>query len=247
MPEESNRVVVDALSQWLFASEPAALANLKREGVPAERVYHVGNVMIDTLLSHLEAAREQNAHAEFHVKPRGYALVTLHRPSNVDNRHTLAQILGALSEIAGRLPVLFPMHPRTQKQIELFGLKSSLGNVSIIGPQRYLAMLGLMDSARMVLTDSGGVQEETTALRVPCLTLRENTERPVTVDIGSNKLTRCTTAEILADVNRLFDQPERFGTVPENWDGHAADRIAAILLEAAPAKMASQMAAMQQQ
>lgn len=247
MPEESNRVVVDALSQWLFTSEPAAVANLKREGISAERIYHVGNVMIDTLLAHLETARARNTHAEFGLKPRNFALVTLHRPSNVDNRQTLSQILDAMSQLARRLPVVFPMHPRTQKQIELFGLKSALGDMKTISPQRYLAMLGLMDAARMVLTDSGGVQEETTALRVPCLTLRENTERPITVDIGSNKLTRCTTADILADVERLLDRPERFGTVPEKWDGHAATRIAGVLLDAVPARTQAQMAAMQQQ
>jgi UDP-N-acetylglucosamine 2-epimerase (non-hydrolysing) len=246
MPEESNRVVVDALSHWLFASEPTAVANLTREGVAAARIHHVGNVMIDTLLAHLETARARNAHAEFGLKPRNFVLVTLHRPSNVDNRETLAQILAALGQLARRLPVVFPMHPRTQKQIDLFGMKSSLGEMKIISPQPYLAMLGLMDAARMVLTDSGGVQEETTALRVPCLTLRENTERPITIDVGSNKLTRCTTADILRDADRLLDRPERFGTGPENWDGRAAVRIADILLDDVPARSQSQMAAMQQ-
>jgi UDP-N-acetylglucosamine 2-epimerase (non-hydrolysing) len=232
MPEETNRIVVDALSHWLFASEPAAVENLKREGVPAERIHLVGNVMIDTLLRHLETARQRKIHEEFGLEPREYVLVTLHRPSNVDNRERLGAILDALAHIAKRFKVIFPLHPRTEKQIGEFEFRAKLDRISVVKPQGYLAMLGLMDAARLVLTDSGGVQEETTALCVPCLTLRENTERPVTIEVGSNKLTASRTDAILADFAQIVERPERFGKVPELWDGRSAERIAQILLSA---------------
>lgn len=236
MPEETNRIVVDALSQWLFASEPAAVDNLAREGVAAERIHLVGNVMIDTLLHHLDAARDARVHERFGLRSRNYVLATLHRPSNVDDPENLQEILEALEQIGRKLPVLMPLHPRTEKQIEAFGLRAKLDRIAVVEPQGYLAMLGLMDASRLVLTDSGGVQEETTALQVPCLTLRENTERPVTIDVGSNKLVPSRTDAILENFAAVLDRPERFGQVPETWDGHAAERIAAILLKRATTK-----------
>jgi UDP-N-acetylglucosamine 2-epimerase (non-hydrolysing) len=231
MPEESNRVVTDALSQWLFASEREALENLTREGVPAARVHLVGNVMIDTLLAHRERARAAQPFARYGLREQGYALLTLHRPSNVDDPVRLRSILAAVHEISRELPVLFPVHPRTAAKLSGFGFE---GDPALNGYQRtepigYLEMLGLMDSARIVLTDSGGVQEETTALGVPCLTLRENTERPVTIACGTNQLVGWRTDRIVQAVRDVLNGVERPARIPDLWDGHAAKRIADIL------------------
>jgi UDP-N-acetylglucosamine 2-epimerase (non-hydrolysing) len=228
MPEELNRIVTDAVSDRMYVSEPAGVANLKREGVDSRRVALAGNVMIDTLLANLDKARAVRAWERFNLRPQEFALATLHRPSNVDVRENLQAILAALEETSRRLPVLFPLHPRTRKRIEEFGLAASLsGNqVSVIEPLGYFDTISLIDAARVVLTDSGGMQEETTALRVPCLTLRENTERPITVEMGSSRLVGSNTSAILAAVDEILAGPPRFGTVPEIWDGKAAERIA---------------------
>jgi len=228
MPEELNRIVTDAVSDRMYVSEPSGVANLEREGVESQRIVLAGNVMIDTLLANLEKARAVRACERFNLRPQEFALATLHRPSNVDLRENLQAILAALDETSRRLPVLFPLHPRTRKRIEEFGLVASIsGNrVSVIEPLGYFDMISLIDAARVVLTDSGGMQEETTALRVPCLTLRENTERPITVEIGSSRLVGSNTSAILAAVDEILAGPPRFGTVPAIWDGHAAERIA---------------------
>jgi UDP-N-acetylglucosamine 2-epimerase (non-hydrolysing) len=228
MPEELNRIVTDAISDRMYVSEPAGVANLEREGVDSRRIVLAGNVMIDTLLANLEKARAVRAWERFNLRPQEFALATLHRPSNVDVRENLQAILAALEETSRRLPVLFPLHPRTRKRIEEFGLAASLsGNqVSVIEPLAYFDTISLIDAARVVLTDSGGMQEETTALRVPCLTLRENTERPITVEMGSSRLVGSNTSAILAAVDEILAGPPRSGTVPEIWDGHATERIA---------------------
>ena len=228
MPEELNRIVTDALSDRLFASEPCAVTNLQHEGIDESRIFLVGNVMIDTLLANLEKARAVRAWVRFNLRPQEFALATLHRPANVDVRENLQSILTALEETSRRLPVVLPLHPRTRKRIEDFGLSATIsGNqVSVIEPLGYFDTISLIDAARVVLTDSGGMQEETTALRVPCLTLRENTERPITVEIGSSRLVGSNTSAIVAAVDEILTGPPRFGTVPEIWDGKAAERIA---------------------
>ncbi|HUG92681.1 MAG TPA: UDP-N-acetylglucosamine 2-epimerase (non-hydrolyzing) [Planctomycetaceae bacterium] len=232
MPEETNRVVTDALADWLFASEPAAVENLRREGVAAERIHLVGNVMIDTLLSHVDCARALKCPEKLGLEPGRYTVLTLHRPSNVDDPHRLESILRAVRRIGADLPVVFPVHPRTEMRIREFGLEELTAppECLAIKPQGYLDMLGLVASARLVLTDSGGLQEETTALKIPCLTLRENTERPITVELGSNRLVGWRTEDILAAARQILDGPRHQGTVPPTWDGHASRRIVDVLL-----------------
>jgi UDP-N-acetylglucosamine 2-epimerase (non-hydrolysing) len=228
MPEELNRIVTDALSDRLFASEPCAVANLQREGIDQSRVFLVGNVMIDTLQTNLERARAARAHARFDLEPGEFALATLHRPSNVDVRENLVSILSAIEYASEKMPVLLPLHPRTRKRMDEFGLTKSIGGngVRIVEPLGYLDTIGLIDKARLVLTDSGGVQEETTYLRVPCITLRENTERPITVEIGSSRLVGSHYDAIVAAIDAAMSGPSRVGTVPSIWDGRAAERIA---------------------
>jgi UDP-N-acetylglucosamine 2-epimerase (non-hydrolysing) len=231
MPEEVNRVLVDAVSRWLFVSEPAGLDNLRREGVAENRLFHVGNIMIDTLLANLTAARSARPYDRYGVERRQFALLTIHRPSNVDNEERLRAILRAVSALAERLPVLFPIHPRTAQRIKTFGLDKDpqYNGYMSLDPMGYHDTIGLMESARMVLTDSGGVQEETTALRVPCLTLRENTERPVTVAEGSNRLVGWKTDDVLQAIDQVLAGPECLGARPALWDGKTAQRIAQIL------------------
>ena len=231
MPEEVNRVLVDSMSTWLFASEPAGVTNLRREGVADDKVHLVGNVMIDTLLAHLDAIRARRAFERFGVARDEYALVTLHRPSNVDAPERLEPIMRALHDLNGQLPVLFPMHPRTLKQVRAFGYdeRSDCNGYCQLEPLGYLDMLSLVDGARLVITDSGGVQEETTALCVPCMTIRDNTERPITIDEGSNELVSCTHANIVEHAQRKLLGPQRVGARPALWDGNAASRIADVL------------------
>jgi UDP-N-acetylglucosamine 2-epimerase (non-hydrolysing) len=231
MPEEINRVVTDSVSDWLFTSEPSAEENLRREGASPERIHPVGNVMIDTLLRHLDSARSQRSYKPLGLGESDYAVLTLHRPSNVDDPRQLESIMRAVHHVSRQLPVIFPLHPRTGARIRQFGFldRDDLNGFTSIEPQGYLTMLSLMASSRLVMTDSGGIQEETTALRVPCLTLRENTERPVTLDVGSNRLVGAQTEDILAAVREVLDGPTRIGRIPENWDGRAAERIADLL------------------
>ena len=231
MPEEVNRILVDAISQWLFVSEPAGVENLKREGVADERVFLVGNIMIDTLFAKLSAARELQVTVRHEVAPLGYALLTLHRPSNVDDPDRLAAILDAVDHLAEQMPVLFPIHPRTAGRLREFGFDERLKklNYRLLEPLGYLETVGLMDAARLVLTDSGGIQEETTSVRVPCLTLRENTERPITATVGSNRVVGWRTEDVKQAIDAVLAGPQRIGTPPELWDGNTAERIAAHL------------------
>lgn len=231
MPEEINRILVDAVSQWLFVSEPAGIENLKRDGVASDRIFLVGNIMIDSLLANLEAAKALSVHDKYGVAPHNYALLTLHRPSNVDNSERLGSILQAVDGLSERMPVLFPVHPRTAERLKAFGLDERLCNRGYIplDPLGYLETVGLMNGARLVLTDSGGVQEETTALRVPCLTLRENTERPITVTEGSNRIVGWRTHDIERAVEETLAGPARCGALPRLWDGKTAERIASSL------------------
>ena len=231
MPEEINRIVTDALSDWLFTSEPAGEENLLREGIDTARIHPVGNVMIDTQQHHLEQARVQRDLTTRGLADKEYAVLTLHRPSNVDHPQKFKSILQAVHTIASQMPVIFPVHPRTANRLKEFGFagQTGLDDYTAIEPIGYLEMLGLVDAARLVLTDSGGLQEETTALQVPCLTLRENTERPITIETGSNHLVGWEAANILDGFSAVMSSPPRFGNVPALWDGQAARRIADIL------------------
>ena len=238
MPEEVNRVLTDQIADLLYTTERSALDNLLREGIAEERVRFVGNVMIDSLLSNRELAHapaktlsEVGANMALLDDPHGYAVVTLHRPSNVDQVDTLRPLLAVLREVSERIPLVFALHPRTRANIERFGLSELLASerIVLLPPQGYLEMLGLMSSAKLVLTDSGGLQEETTALGIPCLTIRENTERPITVDQGTNTMVGCDPAAIRNGVDEILAGAGKCGRIPEFWDGHAAERIAADL------------------
>jgi UDP-N-acetylglucosamine 2-epimerase (non-hydrolysing) len=238
MPEEINRVLTDQIADLLYTTERAAHENLAREGIDASRAHFVGNVMIDSLLANRALAvpaaetlrRAGVAPSAFDVT-RGYGVVTLHRPANVDQAETLGPLLAALRDVSERLPLLLALHPRTRANIDRFGLHEEVSGrrIVVLPPQGYLEMLGLMAGATLVLTDSGGIQEETTALGVPCLTLRENTERPITVAQGTNTLVGRDRGAIDRAVNEILAGSGKRGRVPELWDGHAAERIAAHL------------------
>jgi len=232
MPEEINRLLTDAVSDFLFVTEASGLRNLAREGADPEKVHFVGNVMIDTLLANLERARRTRILEDLGLQPRRYAAMTLHRPGNVDDPDVLARLLEVVGRIAQRLPVVFPVHPRTRRNLERWGLRpAGPGDLRLIEPLGYLEFLRLMAEARVVLTDSGGVQEETTILKVPCLTLRENTERPVTVEVGCNRVVGTDPARILAAFEEVMARPDFTCATPEKWDGRAAERIAQVLAE----------------
>jgi len=235
MPEEVNRVLTDQLSDLLYTTERGAADNLAREGVGGERVHFVGNVMIDSLLHHVSRApsaadtlARAGALASVAQGPPGFGVVTLHRPSNVDNRAALAESLAILRDVSRRLPLVWPVHPRARAGIEGGGLGRLLegAQITLLPPQGYLEMLGLLSAAKVVLTDSGGIQEETTALAVPCLTMRENTERPITIAEGTNLLVGRDRARIVAAVEDILASGGKRGRRPELWDGQAAPRIA---------------------
>jgi len=232
MPEEINRVLTDAISDLLFVSEPSGLENLKREGIDPGKVHFVGNVMIDTLLFSRQKADRSTILADLGLTSRNYVVVTLHRPANVDDPVTFSRILDALEQVQADLPVIFPMHPRTRNNVHRMGLASridAMGQLRIVEPLGYLEFLKLVADAAAVLTDSGGIQEETTILKVPCLTVRENTERPVTLTQGTNQLVGTDPARILAAYRSVRARPVTECRAPEKWDGQAAKRIAEIL------------------
>ena len=238
MPEEINRVLTDQIADRLYTTERSAQANLAREGIAEDRVCFVGNVMIDSLLSNREFAHSPTKTLQMAgVDPavlddrRGYGVVTLHRPSNVDRAEQLAPLLSVLREVSEQLPLVFALHPRTRANIDRFGLGEILASprIVLLPPQGYLEMLGLLAGAKLVLSDSGGLQEETTALGVPCLTIRENTERPITVEQGTNTLVGCDPQAIRKGVGEILSGTGKTGRVPELWDGRAAERIAADL------------------
>jgi UDP-N-acetylglucosamine 2-epimerase (non-hydrolysing) len=255
MPEEINRIVTDALSEYLFTTSEDANLNLKREGIPEEKIFFVGNVMIDSLLQHLEKAKKMNILKKLGLiptelntastgeNPVHYAVLTLHRPSNVDDPKVFLRIIQALTQVSQHLPVIFPVHPRTRKQITTFGyqsffkglettsVESTKGFIGITEPLGYLDFLCLMSQAKFILTDSGGLQEETTALGIPCLTLRENTERPVTITEGTNTLVGTDPEKIISESYKILRGEGKAGRIPKLWDGKTAERIVKILLE----------------
>jgi UDP-N-acetylglucosamine 2-epimerase (non-hydrolysing) len=227
MPEEINRILTDAISQWLFVTEPAGVENLQREGVDPGRIHLVGNLMIDTLLAHVGKARERKVAQSLDLSPGEYAVLTLHRPSNVDDPAHLGRLFDVLEEVHAEIPIAFPMHPRTAAMLS--GRLGRSPRLLAMAPLGYLDFLGLMADARFVLTDSGGIQEETTVLGVPCLTLRANTERPVTCSQGTNRLVGTDPDRIRDAIRELLDGSTQAGRIPDLWDGQAAGRIADIL------------------
>jgi UDP-N-acetylglucosamine 2-epimerase (non-hydrolysing) len=233
MPEEINRVLTDAVSDLLFCTEQSGVDNLRREGVSDGKVFLVGNLMIDTLLRNREQAERSRILDDLHLTRGPYAVLTLHRPSNVDDAGTLGRLLETIEIIQKQLPVIFPVHPRTRKilvESDLVGRVEGMPGLRLIDPLGYLDFLKLMASAKLVLTDSGGIQEETTILRVPCLTLRENTERPTTAEIGSSYIVGSDPQKILEVFSQVMCGRARSPQIPPLWDGKAAQRIVEILV-----------------
>jgi UDP-N-acetylglucosamine 2-epimerase (non-hydrolysing) len=246
MPEEINRIITDAVSDLLFVSEPSGVENLLNEGRPRDRIFLVGNVMIDTLISCLPSARRMNTIRELGLidgrnddKPKKYAVLTLHRPATVDDPNVLRKIWVLLQDIAREIPIIFPVHPRTQKRLRELGLKALNGRgptrgrngILTISSLGYLRFLHLESEATLVITDSGGIQEETTALGIPCLTMRNNTERPVTVIEGTNTIVGLDPARIREGVYNILSGNCKRGRVPHLWDGHCAERIVKVLCD----------------
>jgi UDP-N-acetylglucosamine 2-epimerase (non-hydrolysing) len=233
MPEEINRLLTDQLADFLFTTERSAGDNLRSEGIAADKIHFVGNVMIDTLLEHRQRAAQRGILQQLHLEPWAYALCTLHRPSNVDTLADAENTVRAVQDIAARIPVLLPLHPRTRARLAGFGLLEKMErsrDISIMDPLGYLDFLALMDNARLVFTDSGGIQEETTVLGVPCLTFRENTERPITVSEGTNRIVGTDAARVAVAVEDVLRSPRlKEHRVPELWDGRTADRIVSVL------------------
>ncbi len=234
MPEEINRILTDAISDYLFCTEAGGVENLGREGVPDEKIFLVGNVMIDTLLANKAKADASKILDELSLTDGDYAVLTLHRPANVDDPDVLGRILDALEVIQRDLPIIFPIHPRTRGNLTgslLARRVEDMPGLRLIDPVGYLDFLKLTSSARLVLTDSGGIQEETTILKVPCITLRENTERPITAEVGSNQIVGTDPEKILQAWRRIMAGEGRTPQIPPLWDGHAAERIVSILSE----------------
>ena len=234
MPEEINRLLTDSISDLLFCTEQSGVDHLRAEGVDEEKIFLVGNVMIDTLLKNRAKADAATILDDLGLEPGAYAAMTLHRPSNVDDPVVLARLLDAIEVIQQDLPIIFPIHPRTRNNLaasELGARVEGMTNLRLIDPAGYLDFLKLTSSAKLVLTDSGGIQEETTILGVPCLTLRENTERPSTAEVGSNRIVGTDTARILAAYREVIGGGGRQPQIPPLWDGQAAQRIAALLAE----------------
>jgi UDP-N-acetylglucosamine 2-epimerase (non-hydrolysing) len=234
MPEEINRMVTDILSRFCFTTSPEAEANLKREGVSEDRIFFVGNIMIDSLLFYLDKAKASRILDDLGLQEGRYALVTLHRPSNVDVPEIFKGIMDALEEISKSLKVVFPVHPRTRKMIESYGDTYNSPGLKLIDPIGYLDFVRAMKSARIVITDSGGIQEETTVLGVPCLTVRNNTERPITIEIGTNVLVGTSKERILAEAGRVLSEKGADRGIPPLWDGRTAGRIADVLEKHVP-------------
>jgi UDP-N-acetylglucosamine 2-epimerase (non-hydrolysing) len=232
MPEELNRMVTDTLADLLFVTEKSGLENLKNEGISDDKVFFTGNVMIDSLIYFLDKAKTSKILSDLKINNNSYMLVTLHRPSNVDVKENLEKIFHVFSEIGDDTTIVFPMHPRTRKMIDTFGISdiaSRIKGLIITDPIGYLDFMQLMQNAQMVLTDSGGIQEETTYLKIPCLTIRENTERPITIEVGTNILTGPNPEKILGEVQKFKSGEVKKGTIPELWDGRAAERIVNII------------------
>jgi UDP-N-acetylglucosamine 2-epimerase (non-hydrolysing) len=233
MPEEINRLLTDAIADHLFITEPSGVTNLRREGIEEKKIHLVGNVMIDSLVYYREKAKQSTIMDHLGVKPNKFTLVTLHRPSNVDTAEGLGKILTLFERIARHSTIVFPVHPRTTKMLAQHGLlrrAEALQNLKRVEPVGYLDFVHLLDNSLLVITDSGGIQEETTYLGVPCLTLRENTERPITCDIGTNELCGLDIEKVVSRSETVFAGDGKKGRVPDLWDGNAANRIVDVLI-----------------
>ena len=232
MPEEINRIVTDRLASILLTPSPDGDENLRREGVPESRIFCVGNVMIDTLLRHRAQAPWDRVRDALGVEPRRYAVLTLHRPANVDTPERLVTLLERLAPITASMPVIFPIHPRTAKRLDEHGLRGAASRLQLVPPLGYLDFLALMDHAACVLTDSGGIQEETTVLGVPCFTIRDNTERPITIERGTNTLVGADARGLEPAFADFAATGGKRGRVPQLWDGRAGERVAAVIAAA---------------
>ncbi|MBF0523415.1 MAG: UDP-N-acetylglucosamine 2-epimerase (non-hydrolyzing), partial [Candidatus Omnitrophica bacterium] len=235
MPEEINRIMTDAISDYLFVTEESGVKNLLKEGVSRSKIHFVGNVMIDTLKSQQKKAAESQILKNLDLAKGSYALLTLHRPSNVDNKRDFLKVFEIIGGVSKNIPVVWPVHPRTEKMIDAFRFKkviAGMKNLKMTGALGYLDFLSLMNNAKFVLTDSGGIQEETTILNVPCLTLRENTERPVTVTMGTNRVVGLDRKKIISESQKIISGKGKKGRVPPLWDGLASQRIIAVLVHA---------------
>ena len=233
MPEEINRLLTDQISDLLFITEKSALVNLKREGIANNKIFHVGNVMIDNLVMNLESAKKIEYNNKFNLEIGSYALITVHRPSNVDSKEDLNHIVNMLNYLQNKIKVIFPIHPRTRKNLIKYGLIDELNNKNIflIEPIGYLEFLSLMINAKLILTDSGGIQEEATFLKIPTLTLRQNTERPITVEKGTNVIIDRDLEKLKNNLEKILENSYKRGQDIEKWDGNAAKRIISILKE----------------
>ncbi len=233
MPEEINRLLTDTISDYLFTPSPDADENLSKEGIPQENIFLVGDVMVDSLLYNKAKAEQSQILSQLNLAKKGYALLTLHRPSNVDEKESLIKIIKALEEVSQRIPIVFPAHPRTRRNIEGFGFRGFFEDkhIYLIKPLGYLDFLKLEMNAKFVMTDSGGIQEETTVLGIPCLTLRNTTERPITIIQGTNTLVWNNTEKIIEEAFKILNGKGKKGNCPELWDGRAAKRIVEILRE----------------
>lgn len=232
MPEEINRLVTDSISDLLFVTEQSGLDNLKHEGIADSKVHFVGHVMIDSLIYFAEKAKKSRIKNTLTVNAKDYALITLHRPSNVDNKENFVKLLNAFEEIEKNIKIIFPIHPRSKKMIAEFGLKEHIGkmkNLILLDPLGYLDFMNLLHDSKFVLTDSGGIQEETTYLGIPCLTMRENTERPVTVDMGTNTIVGSNSEIIVSEAKKILSGQNKKGRIPPLWDGKAAERIVEVI------------------
>jgi len=232
MPEEINRLVTDVLSDYLFVSERSGLDNLRREGISEEKVFFTGNVMIDSLVYFMRKAEQSRILDQLALENQSFALITLHRPSNVDVKQSFAALLDAFAVLEKEIRIVFPIHPRSRKRLHEFGLEARAGrmqNLLLLDPIGYLDFMQLMRRAKFVLTDSGGIQEETTYLGIPCLTMRENTERPVTIEVGTNILIGADAKRVVPEARKILDGGVKKGVIPELWDGRAAERIVDIL------------------
>jgi len=232
MPEEKNRIETDKISDYLFVTERSGIENLKKEGISEDRIYFVGNVMIDTLINNLGRSKKSDILRKLNLEKKNFAVATVHRPSNVDNKEDILKILEIFEEIHKKTKLVLPLHPRTKNSIEKYGLKErfdKMKNLIITEPLGYLDFLHLVSNSKFVLTDSGGIQEETTYLEIPCITMRENTERPVTITEGTNVLVGNDKEKVLENFNKIMDGSFKQGKIPGLWDGKAAERIIEII------------------
>jgi UDP-N-acetylglucosamine 2-epimerase (non-hydrolysing) len=231
MPEEINRLLTDQIADYLFVTEKSGIENLKNEGIPDEKIFFVGNTMIDSLVHYLSKIENSKILDELSLKPREYIVVTLHRPSNVDNPENLVKIFNEFKKIAEKIKIVFPIHPRTKRTLQSANIDYEHPNILLIEPVGYISFIKLVKNSLIVLTDSGGIQEETTYLKIPCLTLRKNTERPITAEIGTNKLIGIEYNKIAEECFETINNPPKNSQIPPLWDGKAAERITAKVIE----------------